>query len=60
MSEKCYGVMSLPARSAVMWTPLPAYKPAPKIFGRRARCWVYNCFDPGRLKWKSEMEGQTR
>ena len=43
-----------------MWTPLPAYKPAPKIFGRRARCWVYNCFDPGRLKWKSEMEGQTR
>ena len=36
--EKCSGVMSLPARSAVMGTPLPAHKPTAKIFGRRARC----------------------
>ena len=55
VSEKCSGVRSLPARSAVMWTPLPTHTPAPKVFGRRARYWVYNCIDPGRPKWKSRL-----
>ena len=36
-------------RLCAYWHP---FKQVDSSFGRRAGCWVYNCFDPGRPQWK--------